>query len=573
MWRSYFYGVNMKVKDLEYKRVDVLTIKEKLIQIVDAIKNASDAEAVLKARKDYLETLGELTTAGSLCYMRYTLNSFDEFYCKEKEYYDQNSPLLLEVSNAYAKAMLDSPFRGEVEKRLPETLYPGYELAVKINDPRIADDLRRESELVMEYSTLMSRMLFEYNGNSIPLTLLKGYLQDTDRNVRKQAAIALGKGLEANSEKLDEIYDNLVHVRHNMAKTLGFENYIALGYMLMSRIDYQQKDVENFRKNVLTDLVPVVGDLKKHVANKLGLDKIYFYDNEVTVKGGEPKPILDKKGIFEAAQKMYDGIHPMLGKFMRSMQEAEAFDVDSREGKWGGGYCTSFEKYKQPFILANFNGSASDIDTITHEFGHAYAMQRAFEVGDYECNIGSSETAECHSMSMEFLSWKYMDLFFGKDKDRYCYKHLLDSISFIPYGVIVDEFQHIVYSNPDMTPAERNEAYRQLELKYRPFLSYEGIPYLDKGTRWQYQMHIYETPFYYIDYCLAQTVALNFLILSQKDYNSALQKYLEFVDKGGSEKFSRLVKEAGFASPFERGALKTLSENVMRIVEDLEKRI
>lgn len=563
----------MKVKDIEYKRVDVEAVKAELEKNVEKIKNASDVEEVLNARKEYLNALCELTTASSLAYTRYTLNTFDSFYNSEKEYYDQNSPLLLEVTNSYSRAMLDSPYRAELEKRLPETLYKNYEISVKINDPRIADDLRRESELTTEYSNLMSRILFDFDDKKIPLTILKGYLQDKDRTVRKNAATALGKGLKANSEKLDEIYDNLVHVRHNMARKLGFDNYTALGYMLMQRIDYNEKDVENFRKNVLTDLVPIVDNIKKKFADRLGLDKIYFYDSEISVRGGEPKPVLDKDGIFAAAQKMYDAMHPSLGEFMRQMQAAEAFDVDSREGKWGGGYCTAFEKYRQPFILANFNGSSADIDTMTHEFGHAYAMKRIYEVGDVECGFGGCETAECHSMSMEFFSWKYIELFFGKDKDKYCFKHLFDAISFIPYGVIVDEFQHIIYANPDMTPKERNRVYYELERKYRPYLSYEGIPYLEEGTRWQYQMHIYESPFYYIDYCLAQTVALNFLILSQRDYSSALNKYLEFVEKGGTKKFRHLVQEAGFVSPFERGALKTLADGVTEILNRLEKKI
>jgi len=256
---------------------------------------------------------------------------------------------------------------------------------------------------------------------------------------------------------------------------------------------------------------------------------------------------------------------PEIGDFMRSMLEAEAFDVDARDGKWGGGYCTSFPKYKQPFILANFNGTAGDIDVITHEFGHAYAARNAFVYGDLELDVGGMETAECHSMSMEFFAWPYMEKFLGKKAELYRRKHMLDALSFIPYGVIVDEFQHVIYSKPELTPAERNAEYRRLEEKYRPYLSFSGIPYLEEGTRWQYQMHIYESPFYYIDYCLAQTVAFGFLVESRKDYKSAFDRYLCFVSRGGTRSFDALIREAGLSSPFENGALANISDAILDI--------
>ena len=257
------------------------------------------------------------------------------------------------------------------------------------------------------------------------------------------------------------------------------------------------------------------------LAQEMDYGTFMFYDDAIWMAGEQPKPMLDKDGIFKAAQEMYDDMNPIVGNFMRSMQEAEAFDVEARDGKFGGGYCTCFPRYKQPFILANFNGSCGDVDVMTHEFGHALAAHFACEQNNFELDVGGMETAECHSMSMEFLCWKYMDKFFGDMAPKYRKRHLLDALSFIPYGVIVDEFQHLMYANPDMTPAQRKQTYLELEAKYRPYMTLTGIPYLEEGTRWQYQMHIYESPFYYIDYCLAQTVSLEFWAMIQKDYNEA----------------------------------------------------
>lgn len=398
---------------------------------------------------------------------------------------------------------------------------------------------------------------------------MRGYLEDRDRETRKRAAESIGNGLKEHRDQLDDIYDRLVHVRDRMAKKMGYKDYVELGYYRMGRTDYNREMVEKFRANVVKDIVPAVKKLKESVKEKLGLDRIMFYDNDVYGKDGTPRREISVEELFENAQKMYDEMNPEIGDFMRSMQESEAFDVIARENKWGGGYCTSFDEFEQIFILANFNGSSGDVDVITHEFGHAFAMSRVYKEGDWELGIGGMETAECHSMSMEFLSWPWMGLFFKDKADAYRYKHLSDALSFIPYGCIVDEFQHIVYSNPDMTPKERNEAYLQLEKKYRPYLSFEGIPYLEEGTRWQYQMHIYESPFYYIDYCLAQTVALGFLAASQKNYKLALEKYIEFAKAGGSKPFSQLVKDAGIAYPFGDGTLSEISEAVEKISEKL----
>lgn len=176
-------------------------------------------------------------------------------------------------------------------------------------------------------------------------------------------------------------------------------------------------------------------------------------------------------------------------------------------------------------------------------------------------------------MSMEFFAWKYMDKFFGNDSGKYRFMHAFDAFSFIPYGTIVDYFQHIVYENPDMTPAERNKTWNELERQFRPYISTEGMPYLEEGTRWQYQMHIYESPFYYIDYCLAQVAAFEFLLESLKDYDGAFNKYLTFLKQGGEKVFTDLLSQAQLPSPFEPGALEGLAREVEKLLNSLEENI
>ncbi|HRU84394.1 MAG TPA: M3 family oligoendopeptidase [Eubacteriales bacterium] len=565
----------MKINEIEYKRCPIEYLESAFATFEAGMKAAKSAEECIKLREDFMTAVEECSTYASLANMRFTLDTRDEFYKGEKEYYDEKFPIASDLLVKSGELMLDSPFYGELKKVLNPIIFKSYEINRLAYSPSIIEEAQKENAIATEYSGLMSQMIFDYNGKKMPLSVLRGELSSADRAARKAAAEAMGAGLMAHREKLDELFSKLVENRDLQAKKMGYKDYVELGYYRMSRIDYNREMVEAFRRNVLTDIVPVVSALKARIAKRLGIDKVMFYDNEIVGKEGNARPKLDKEGIFAAAQAMYDEMDETLGSFFKSMTEAGAFDVDSREGKWGGGYCTEFTKFKQPFILANFNGTSEDIDVVTHEFGHAFAIGEVRKNGSLaarELAVGSMETAECHSMSMEVLCYRFMDKFFD-EPEKYMYKHLVEALSFIPYGVMVDEFQHIAYENPALTPAERNAVWLELERKYRPHLDYSGIPYLEEGTRWQYQMHIYERPFYYIDYCLAQIVALSFLVKSRKDFKSALKAYLGFVKEGGTKLFSRLITDAELNNPFKEGTLKSAAAEINDILLELESRL
>lgn len=559
----------LKVKDMPYTRYTVEEGKLHYDAFVKAMSEARSADDVLAARKSFNDAMIEASTAMSLAHCRFTLDTRDEFYQEEKKYYDEAGPHFSQMATGYATLMLESPFRAELETKMNPRLFRMWEIQKKTFDPVILDDCQKENAIGTEYSKLMSEMVFCFRGEEMPLSMLRGKLEDADRDTRREAAEAIGEGLKAHADELDSIYDRLVKLRDGMAKKMGYASFTELGYYRMGRIDYDADMVAAFRNNVHEYLVPVVEKVKNDTAKALGIERIMFYDNDIYGKGSSIVPIADKEGMFAAAAQMYHAMNPEIGAFMGEMLEAEAFDVESRDGKWGGGYCTCFDKYEQPFILANFNGTTGDVDVLTHEFGHAFAMKKVFDREDRELAIGGSETAECHSMSMEFLCWPYMDKFFGEDADRYRRKHLLDALSFIPYGVMVDEFQHGVYENVDMTPEDRKALWRSLEKKYRPYMGYGDLPYLSEGTRWQYQMHIYESPFYYIDYCLAQTVAIGFLCASRENYASALERYIGFCRSGGEKAFGELIADASLADPFKDGSLGKLAADVMNVIERL----
>ncbi|MBP5209425.1 MAG: M3 family oligoendopeptidase [Clostridia bacterium] len=557
----------MKVRDIPYRRYTIQEGRAAYAEVERLLDGAKNVEDVLAARRLYQQMTDDFDTAASLAYNRFSLDTRDEFYRAEMEYYDENTPYFEDIHTRYAARMLASPFRDELKKYVNPRVFSLYDASRRAFDERVTEDVQKENAEVTAYSRFMSDLLFDFDGQKMPLSVLSGKLNHSDPAVRRAAAEAIDRGLAVHADELDGFYDRLVALRDAIARKMGYASFTELGYWRMDRIDYDASMVASFRENVLRDVVPVVTRVKKEVAKRLGVPTITYADNSVYTEGEAPDPILDKAGMFAAAQTMYDDLDPEVGAFMRTMQQNEAFDVDAREGKWGGGYCTSFRNYRQPFILANFNGTASDVDVLTHEFGHALADYFHYKEGDLELDVGGMETAECHSMSMEFFAWKYMEPFFGANTAKYRVEHLLASLSFIPYGVMVDEFQHLVYASPAATPDERCAMWRGLEAKYRPWLDYTGLPYLGRGTRWQFQSHIFESPFYYIDYCLAQTVALSFLIESLDDYQGAFARYLTFVRTGGQKSFADLVKAAGLPSPFEPGALKRLADRVAELAD------
>ena len=561
----------MKVSELPYRRVTLEEVKAVMEDVIPRIRSANSVEEILAAREDYLKANLEYYTNTALAYMRYSINTADEFYVAENDYYDEIGPQVGNYVVEYQSALLDSPFRAELEKALSPVLFRSMEVSRKSMSKEIVEEMVEENKLVSEYSKLMAGMEFEFRGETLPRAMLMKYAKDSDRETRRECYEVLGRGLEAHKAELDDIFDRMVKVRDRMAKKMGYKNFVELGYYRMGRLCYDQEKVAVFRKNVIEDIVPVVARLRTENAKRLGIEDYKFYDDGVIIPGGDPKPC-GKEEIFAAAKAMYHAMGEETGAFIDMMLENDAFDVDSRKNKWGGGYCTEFAKYKQPFILANFNGTADDVDVVTHEAGHAL---NAYLIADnrfaLELGCGGMETAETHSMSMEFFAWPYMEKFFGEEAGKYKFMHALGSFSFIPYGTMVDAFQHIVYEHPELTPDERDAEWLKLEKTFRPHISFEGMPYLEKGTRWQYQMHIYESPFYYIDYCLAQTAAFNFLLASLEDYDDAFARYLRLSKQGGEKVWTDLLEEAGFVPPFEPGALKELAGKVEALLESLEK--
>lgn len=549
----------MKFSQMPYERITYEEIEKKGGAFLSDLNNAKSVKEALDAFYAYNRFGDKISTAISLSYIKFTLNTQDEFFDKEKDYYDEIMPKIQEIDLRFKLALYNSPFKEELKKKLGDLLFLNIEINMKSFDPKLIPDMQEENRLTSEYDKLMASAQIEFDNQTLNLAQLGKYKQSTDRSVRKAAYEAEASFYIENGERLDSLYDELVKIRTKMARDMGYENFVELGYYRMMRNSYTKQDVKEFREYVKKYIVPIATDIKNEQKQRINVDKFMLYDDPLEFVSGNAVPKGDPEQIFASGKKMYSELSPETEEFMNFMLENELFDVISRKGKAVGGYSTDLAEYKAPFVFANFNGTSGDIDVLTHEAGHAFAayLAKDFEIADYRSP--TMESCEIHSMSMEFFTWPWMNLFFEEQSDKYKYAHLSGALTFIPYGTIVDYFQHIVYENPDMTPDERKEIWKKLQSEFMPYLNTDGMPFFEDGRYWQRQLHIYNMPFYYIDYCLAQTVALEYWAVSQKDYKLAWEKYITMTKRGGKDTFTGLVKSAGLESPFEEGALKKVS--------------
>ena len=561
----------MKFSEMQYSRPDMEALAAATARTLEALKAAPDAAGQIAAYDAYEKQQKTASTMQQLAYIRHTINTKDEFYNAENDYMDEIGPKLQELTHRVNTALLESPYRAELEQHYGALMFKNLEIAARSFSPAIVELMQEENKLVSEYQNLYASAMVEFDGKTMPLPLLGPYKQDPDRAVRKAAYEADARFFDSHREELDTLYDKLVKNRDAQAKKMGLPNYIPLGYDRMGRNCYTAKDVAAFRDQIAEDMVPIVAKVKEAQRRRIGVEKLAFYDEPISFADGNAVPEGTPDEILAAGKKMYQELSPETAEFIDFMFENELFDVLSRDGKAPGGYCTEIADYKSPFIFSNFNATAGDVDVLTHEAGHAFEAYRAFKQElPSLLHSPTIEACECHSMSMEFLTAPWHHLFFGKQTDKYELGHCEDALVFIPYGCMVDEFQHKVYENPEMTPEQRNELWLSLEKKYRPWIDFDNLPFYSRGGGWQRQLHIYEVPLYYIDYCMAQTVAFQFWNLSRENYAEAWKRYMTFVDKAGTATFAELVESAGLKVPYHAGCIKEIGESISRWLEEHE---
>ncbi|WP_279139843.1 M3 family oligoendopeptidase [Faecalicoccus pleomorphus] len=561
----------MQFQEYAYQHMDALSLQKQLSELAEQIQQAKTIEQVQDCIKKVDTIRRFVATQVSLVEIRHTVDTKDAYYTKEQEYLDTVLPELEKDYEKINRALLESSFLEELKHRLPETFFLQKEMDLKAFDPIIIEDMQEENRLMTKYQALIASAEIPFDGEIYNLSSLEVKTNSSDRIVRKRALQAYWNWFEQHEEEVAQIFDQMIKVRTRMAQKLGYDNFIALGYARMHRYDYNQEDVAKYRRQVLKDVVPLCSALYKRQQKRLGYDTLHAWDEKVEFLQGNPTPKYDRAELVKRAQKMYHELSKETGVFFDFMVEHELLDLDSKPGKAAGGYCTFMPDYKSPFIFANFNQMQHDAEVLTHEAGHAYQIYESRDIYPSDCVWPTYESCEIHSMSMEFFTHPWMQSFFEEDVNRYYYSHMAGSLKFLPYGVLVDHFQHEVYTNPEMSHKERMDTWRRLEKEYLPHKNYEEVEILERGGWWMRQAHIFMSPFYYIDYTLAQVCAMQFWARMENKDPKAFEDYQHICKIGGTLPFRKIVKEAGLIVPFEEGCLEQVTGSVSQWLDEISE--
>lgn len=548
---------DFKFKDIHYTRPDCEAFRKLAEDNAEKIKNAVSYSEAKKIFLEFDKAESEFFDMGNIAYIRHTIDTSDEFYDKENEFLNEKTPELMPSLLAFSNAVYDSRFKPDFVAEFGEQMFAEIELRRKSFSEKNIPLLQKEARLCNEYEKIIASADILFDGKHLNLYGIMSYFENPDRNVRHDAYKAYSKFYESNEENFERIWDELIKVRTEMGKNLGFENYIPLGYMNQGRTDYDEKDVAAFREQVREELVPFCAKLYEAQAKRIGVDKVKAYDEAYLFNDGNAVPVGDDDFLIEQAREMYHDMSKETGEFVDFMLGHDLLDVKNEPKKASTGYMTGLNSIKAPFVFSCFNHTTGDVQVLTHEFGHAFAGYMAMRnqpVSTYYSE--STDIAEIHSMSMEQFAYPYAEKFFGDKADKFRFSHLQEALTFVPFGVAVDEYQHIVYANPELTPKQRTAEWKKLEEKYMPWREYDDIDFFAKGGWWYHKIHIFLYPFYYINYTLTTMGAMEFKKKMHEDKESAWKDYLNLCKVGGSLGYKETLKYANLSLPFEKGSVK-----------------
>ena len=562
-----------KFSELPYTRPDAKALKQSFTKHLNRFKKAKTFEEADVAFLAFMRAMESWFTQNTIASVRNTMNMKDEFYDEEIKFFNRENSLLMLSLKKAMKCILASPFRMQFEEKYGSHLFKDYETQLKLIKSSTVLPSIREGNLCTEYSKTVAACSVEFMGEKCNFYGLLKHMQSTDREVRQSAFEAWANLYESVSAKLDQIYGKLVKIRNTISSRLGYKCYTDYAYLARGRYDYDVEKVTAFREAVRTYITPLCEKLYREQAERLGLEKLEMFDENLCFAEGNAVPIGTPEELTEKALRMYEEMSPETGAFFNFMREHELYDFVTRENKHLGGYMTFLPDYKAPFIFSNFNGTSADIDVLTHEAGHAFEGYYASRRLPIQQMISStSEINEVHSMSMEFFAYPYMERFFGDKTAKYIYAHFTDALKTIPYLVSVDEFQHRVYEDPNLTPADWRKAWKEIEKKYMPWRSYNGNAFLEEGGFWMQKQHIFLYPFYYIEYAMAQLDAFA-LYRKQVEGKGAWESYLKLCGMGGMYGYFETLSRADLPNPLDPQTVQEIASFVEAQSTELKSKI
>ncbi|HDR7766698.1 MULTISPECIES: M3 family oligoendopeptidase [Bacillus cereus group] len=552
---------------------NVLELENTLSTLLnEMISSKLDLENWLKEQSKVIWEIEEQLRAH---YIAFQCNTDDE-EIKDTFEHDQQfvKPLLKRYQNLLDNKYLESPFRMELDSNVYGLLDAKIKNAQKLFCEENIELEVKEDKLVTEYFEITGGLIGIWDGEEKTITELQSYLQDSNRDIRKKAKTIISEQFLSVEKELQNILNQLIEIRHQKAKNIQLENYRDYMFKKYERFDYSAKDCYELAESIRKYVVPLKDKILLEKKEKLQVDTLRPWDvSAVTPDQKVLKPIANENDLIEKSTHIFNKLDLEFSTLLNRMYKHDCLDLTSRKGKASGGFCEYLPASQLSFIFMNLNYTQDDIITFIHEMGHSIHNELIKPLKLRQYIEIPAETAELASMTMELFSLNYWDTFYTDKKDLKQAKinFFKDVISYLPIMLIVDQFQHWLYENPSHTSEERNEKYLQLQKHYQ-----SSVIHIDGyenwiATSWLPVLHIFEVPFYYIEYAIAQLGALQMYKQYKEDPKQALENYKKALSLGSSKSLTEVYEAAGIRFDFSSETIKELMAFVEKELELLEQ--
>jgi oligoendopeptidase F len=538
------------------------------------VRPVNSVEELEKWLKDRSELEAALEEDFAWRYIRMTCDTTDEKLLGDFQFFaTEIEPKIAPINNDLNKKFIDSPFAEELDKGKYFVYTRGIRKALELFRE---ENISLQTQIQVEqqkYQGITGAMSVQLRGQEYTLEQAAVFLKDTDRSTRQEAWEAITARRLQDKENLDELFNALLKLRHQVALNAGFENFRDYMFQALGRFDYTPHDCYKFHEAIEKEIVPILREQANIRKEALDLEALKPWDMDVDISGKPAlKPFKNGEELIDKSIKCFQGLNQYIGERLEIMKANGFFDVESRKGKAPGGYNYPLAESGAPFIFMNSAGTFRDLTTMVHEGGHAV---HTFISADLELNDFKhlpSEVAELASMSMELISMDRWDVFFDNPEDlkRAKKDQLKDVLKTLPWVAVVDQFQHWIYTNPDQTSEERSEAWKRIFEPFgNNFTDWSEYPEALENL-WQKQLHIFEVPFYYIEYGIAQLGAIAVWKNYKENPEIGLKKYLEALKLGYTKTIKEIYETAGIEFNFSAAYVKELAEFIKEELAKLD---
>ncbi len=490
--------------------------------------------------------------AYSTLYIEMTRHTDDkEIKAAFLRFVEEMEPKIKDISFKLDRRIVQCPFVDDLDQERYGVMLRNMDADVKLFREENIELEVEETKLGQQYAEMCGEMTVQFQGEEKTLPQMSPYMQENDRTVREEAFQLVASRRLQDSEKMDEIFDRMIAIRNTKADNADLEDYRDWAFCSKHRFDYTPSTCESFHRAIRENAVPIMHASNARRSKSLGVDVLRPWDLDVDPLGRQPlRPFSGQQELVDGASRIFHRMEPSLGELFDTMREGDSLDLESRKGKAPGGYLSDRERQRRPFIFMNAAGVMRDVDTMIHEAGHAFHAMLSRNEPLVSYRHPPIEFAEVASMSMELIAHPFLDEFLNEDEaDRARRKHLEGVVDTLCWVATIDAFQHWLYTHPHHTQDQRDIYWLELHALYGPDVSWEGLEQ-ERTKLWHRQLHLFEVPFYYIEYGIAQLGALQMWMIYREDPARAIELYHAAMSLGGSRPLPELFEAAGLVFDF-----------------------